>query len=385
MTASPVVVSDTELASGTLSTLRVLIVHDWIVMWGGSERTLEVMLEVLPGADLVVGVLGEGRRSLNAVTRRARESWLARLPFARSHHRWFLPLYPLAFRSLDTRGYDLVISSSHAFSKMVRARPGTPHLCYCYSPPRYVWDLQETYQRDAGLPGRILGLAAPLLRLIDRAGSAHVDQFVAISHYIADRIRRAYGRQAVVVYPPVASKPGRGRRQGRTDALLSLGRLVPYKRVDLAIQAANFLRLPLIVAGDGPERARLERLAGPTVTFLGEVSEEQAGELMETSRLMVFCAEEDFGIAPLEANAHGLPVVALGQGASLETMQDGTTGCLFDTPTVAAVVDAIERARARSWDEGAIRENAARFTIDRFRQDFTAQVHAILGRSQDER
>jgi glycosyltransferase involved in cell wall biosynthesis len=360
-----------------LASLRVLIVHDWIVAWGGAERTLEQMFEIFPDADLVVGVLGEGRSPYNAVTRRARESWLARVPFARTHHRWFLPFYPLAFATIRTRGYDLVISSAHAFAKMVPSE-GVPHLCYCYSPPRYLWDLQETYQRDSGTAGRILGLSAPFLRRVDRFAARRVDQFVAISHNIADRIERAYGRPSAVVYPPVGLKPFDPGSSRRGEALLSLGRLVPYKRVDLAIEAANLLHIPLLIAGDGPERARLERLAGPTVTFLGEVSEGRAGELMESCRLMLFCAEEDFGIAPLEANAHGLPVVALGRGASRETMQDEISGILFDYPTVESLADAIERAQAHPWVDALVRANAERFTAARFRREFAEQVRQLL-------
>jgi glycosyltransferase involved in cell wall biosynthesis len=363
-----------------LASLRVLIVHDWIVAWGGAERTLEQLLAVFPQADLVVGVLGEGRRDLNAVTRRARESWLARLPFARRHHRWFLPLYSAAFATVDTSGYDLVISSSHAFAKVVRSAPTTPHLCYCHSPPRYLWDLHAAYRRDGAPSGIALALAAPLLRVIDRLSARRVDAFVANSQYIADRIRRCYGRAATVVYPPVSAKPGRRRAAPREDVLLSLGRLVPYKRVDLAIEAANVTGARLIVAGDGPERERLQRLAGPSVTFVGEVGETEAGDLMERCRAMVFCAEEDFGIAPVEANAHGLPVVAYRRGGAMESLRAGVTAEFFDEPTSASLVEALERARRRDWDDVAIRANAERFSADRFRAGIADQVALLYGR-----
>ena len=354
--------------------MRVLIVHDWIVAWAGSERTLEELLVLFPQADLVVGVLGDGRRDLNAVTRRATETWLARLPFARRHHRWLLPLYPMAFASVNTSGYDLVISSSHAFAKMVRPSGGAPHLCYCHSPPRYLWDLHDEYRREHSASGTALGLAAPLLRRVDRASATRVDAFVANSQYIAARIRRCYGRDAAVVYPPVTPKPGVRSGVARTDTLLSLGRLVSYKRVDLAIRAANAAGLPLVVAGEGPERDRLQRLAGPTVTFLGEVSEREAGELMERSRALVFCAEEDFGIAPVEANAHGLPVVAFRRGGILESMQQGVTAEFFEEATVESLVDAVERTGRRCWDDAAIRANAQRFSAYRFRAGIAREV-----------
>lgn len=367
-----------------LSALRILLVHDWVVAWGGAERTVEQMLEVFPQAHLVVGVLGEGKRTFNALTQRAEESWLGRMPLARTHHRWFLPLYPAAFASVDTAGYDLVISSSSAFSKTVRAKPGTPHLCYCYTPPRYLWDLQADYQRDRSAAGMALSLAGPVLRAVDRASARRVTKFVAISHYIADRIRRAYQREATVIYPPVMPKPTARSVAPRTDSLLSLGRLVPYKRVDLAIQAANATGAHLIVAGDGPERQRLEAIAGPTITFLGEVTEQGAGELLETCRAMVFCAEEDFGIAPVEANAHGLPVVAYNRGAARESLRDGVTAVFFDELTTASLAEAIERARVTQWDEIAVRSNAHRFSPERFRALLADEVASLMGGSSFE-
>ena len=350
--------------------LRVLLTHDWIVAWGGAERTVEQILQVFPQADLVVGVLGRANADLNSVTRRARETWLARLPFARSHHRWFLPLYPAAFASLDTRGYDLVISSSSAFAKSVRAPAGVPHVCYCHSPPRYLWGMQEQYRLSSERAGRALSLAGPMLRRVDR-GSAHgVDQFIANSSCVADRIRSAYGRESAVVYPPVVAKPTSGQRGNRTDAFLVLSRLVPYKRVDLAISAANLTGARLVIAGDGPERARLQAMAGASVTFVGEVSEVQAGNLMEQSRAMLFCGEEDFGIAPVEANAHGLPVVAYRRGGTTESLREEISAVFFDDPVPEAVADAMQRVTGVPWSDAAIRENAERFSAHQFRTEF---------------
>jgi glycosyltransferase involved in cell wall biosynthesis len=377
----PIAADDPGTGAAQFAALRVLIVHDWIIAWGGAERTLEQLLAIFPQADLVVGVMGKDTRSLNAVTARARETWLARLPFARSHHRWYLPLYPAAFASVDTSGYDLVVSSAHAFAKMTRAPRSAVHVCYCHSPPRYLWDLHEEYRRDGALSGRALAVAAPALRALDRLSARGVDAFVANSHYIADRIRRCYGRDAAVVHPPVTRKPARRSIEARHDALLSLGRLVAYKRVDLAIEAANAMGARLIVAGDGPERQRLERLAGPTVTFLGEVGEREAGDLMESCRAMVFCAEEDFGIAPVEANAHGLPVVAYRRGGAVESMQDGISAEFFDEPTAGALITALERMEGRAWDEEAIRGNAKRFSPELFRAGIIDQVARLLPRS----
>lgn len=362
---------------GRLASMRILIVHEWLVTWAGSERCVEQMLELFPHADLMTGVMTPSMAPRNAVTRRAVETWLARVPGARSRHRWFLPLHPLAFASIDTSGYDLVISSSHAFAKCVRVAPPARHLCYCYSPPRYLYDLAHEYRREASVASSALAAASPVLRLIDRRAARRVDAFVAISSYIARRIGTVYGRPAAVVYPPVARKPVPDGPMVRGEAFLSLGRLVPYKRVDLAVLAANRLGAPLLVAGDGPERESLERIAGPTVRFLGEVSELEAGRLLEECRALVFCAEEDFGITPLEANAHGAPVVALGRGAVLETLRDGETAVLFDDPTLDLVCDAMRSCAERGWSDDLLRANAARFSAAEFRAGLLQQVEEL--------
>jgi glycosyltransferase involved in cell wall biosynthesis len=362
-----------------LSQARVLVVHHWLYTWAGAERCLEELLAILPNADVLAGVITPEMRKTNAAAASAHETWVGRLPGARRHHRWFLPLHALAFRAFDTSPYDLVISLSHAFEKLVRGRQ---HLCYCFSPPRYLWDLHETYAQHASWPQRLALRAAVVpLRAIDRIGAAGVDRFVCISSAVADRVRRCYGRPAEVVYPPVAPKPVTAIHE-RGDFLLSLGRLVPYKRVDLAIAAAQKLNIPLVIAGDGPERARLERLSatGPRpnrIRFVGHVPEEEAGRLLSSCRAFVFCGEEDFGIAPLEAQAHGAPIVAYGRGAALETM-DSSNAMFFDRQTPDDVSAAIERCLARDWDKAALRHNAARFSAERFRAQMTRIVAEMV-------
>lgn len=358
---------------------RVLIAHDWLVDWAGSERCVEQMLHVFPNADLLVGVLDPRMRGLNAVTQRARETWLARVPFARTRHRWFLPLEAAAFASVDTSDYDLVISSAHAFSKAVRTSGNTLHVSYCYSPPRYLWDLSETYRERATWVQRLaLSAGSDIMKRVDIRTASSVDHFIGISRYVAERINRCYGRDAEVVYPPVTPRTDATQVYERGDFILHLGRLVPYKRVDLVIAAAERLRIPLVVAGDGPDRARLEHLAGRFTTFRGRVSEDEASRLLSTCRAFVFCAEEDFGIAPVEANAHGTPVVGYGKGALLETMIDGRTGVLFPEQSVDAVAAAIERALGMTWRAEHLRINAARFGAQRFRVEFLAAIQRQL-------
>ena len=361
-----------------LAGLRILIAHQWLYTRAGAERCLEQLLEIVPHADLLAGIVTPEMRRSYAPAARAIESWVGRLPGARSHHRWFLPLHALAFREFDTAKYDLVISLSHAFEKTVRARAGAKHLCYCFSPPRYLYELHGTYAAHGSAAQRVaLSLASAPLRAIDRAGARGVDRFASISRAVADRVRSAYGRESDVVYPPVAVKYGIAPTR-REDFLLSLGRLVPYKRVDLAIQAANRMGMRLIVAGDGPERERLRAIAGPTVEFAGEVSEERAGRLMSTCAAFVFCGEEDFGIAPLEANAHGAPVVGYARGGLAETMQDGVTGVMFQAQTTDAVAAAIEACLSGIWDEGALRRNAERYSPARFRDSMANTIRQVL-------
>ena len=362
--------------------LRILLVHEWLYTWAGAERVLEQLVALLPHADVLAAIVTPAMRQAHPIARGAKESWVGALPGARRHHRWFLPVHAMAFAGYDTRAYDLIISVSHAFEKAVRVRKaGGVHLSYCLSPPRYLWDLRASHDALARpIQRTALRLARPALRAIDRRAAAGVDSFVSLSGVVADRVRRAYHRESSVVYPPVAHKPGIGAATGdrRQGFLLSLGRLVPYKRVDLAIKAAERLGVRLVVAGEGSERARLQKLAGTGTEFVGRVTEERAAELLSTCAAFMFCGEEDFGIAPLEANAHGAPVIALGRGAVLETLRDGQTATFFDEPTVEAAADATARCLATSWDAQALRANAERFSPARFRAEMRDEIRRAL-------
>jgi glycosyltransferase involved in cell wall biosynthesis len=367
-------------AAADLTALRVLVVHEWLYTWGGAERVLDQILALFPQADLVASVVDPAIRDYNATTARSRELWVGKLPGARSHHRWSLPLQAVAFARLDTRDYDLVISSSHAFAKLVRCRRPTTHVCYCHSPPRYLWDLHDVYLRQATLPQHLaLRALAPSLRQLDVWGAGRVDQFIANSDFVARRVREYYGRRAHVVYPPVSPKIEAPADRAREDFLLVLGRLVPYKRVDLAIRAAEMLGVRLVVAGDGPERKRLQAMAGPLTEFVGHVSEAEAGHLLATCAAFVFCAEEDFGIAPVEANAHGAPVVGYARGGLLETMVPGETAVLYHEQDVTALASAIRQCLAAEWNTGALRANAHRFGPERFRDEIASVVRHALG------
>lgn len=374
--------SPTSRAASELAGLRVLLVHEWLYTWAGAERCLEQLLALMPHADVLAGIVTPRMRREHEAARRAAESWVGLLPGAHAMHRWFLPLHPIAFSTYDTSRYDLVVSISHAFEKSVRTRKrGAVHVSYCLTPPRYLWDQSDAHAGVA-LPLQRMALIAgrPLLRALDRASARRVHRFVSLSRVVADRVRRCYDRESRVVYPPVTAKPLRAELQKlkRENFLLTLGRVVPYKRVDLAIDAAKRLGLRLVVAGDGPARERLERSAGPHVEFVGAVSEGEAARLLSTCAAFIFCADEDFGIAPVEANAHGAPVVAFASGGALETMIDGTTGVFFREQTAEAVAGAVERCLAMKWDEATLRRNAERFSPDGFRDGMRREIVEAL-------
>lgn len=356
----------------------MLVTHDWLVTWAGAERVLEEILDLVGEADLVVGVRNRSMVNHNAVTRRARESWLGSLPGARRHYQWCLPLEAAAFWSLDTSEYDVVISSSYAFAKAVRPGRRGIHLSYCYSPPRYLWDQYSVYmERTTAVRRAALALGRGVLQGLDQASARHVTHFIAASRFVAQRIERLYGRHARVIYPLVRPKPVQGTAR-RDDFLLYLGRLAPYKRIDLLIEAARQLGMRAVIAGVGSDLRRLTRLAGKHVEFLGRVSEQEAGRLLRTCALFVSCAEEDFGITPLEANAAGAPVVVYRGGGSLETMEEDTTAVFFDEPTVASVAGAIRRGLRRSWDAVTLHRNAQRYSPEHFRRAFSHALRDAL-------
>jgi glycosyltransferase involved in cell wall biosynthesis len=366
-----------------LSSLRVLVTHDWLVRWAGSERVTEEILRIFPQADLVVGV---HRRSMSGGYRAAeiaKETWLGRLPGARDRYEWFLPLFPLAFATVDTRGYDLIVSSSHAFSKAVRKRPGAIHVSYCHTPPRYLWELQAEYRRTATRMERAaMAIGLGPLRAVDRYAARGVDRFIVNSHFVGARVRRYYGMDSSVVHPPVEAKPlpaGYSQPARRGDFFLSFGRLVGYKRVDLAVDAALMGGKRLVVAGDGPERRKLEQRAGGRVEFLGEVSEAEAGRLLSECIGLVFCGEEDFGIAPVEANAHGAPVAGYRGGGLPESMIDRGTAIMFRRQCAEDVLEAMEELERTEWNRETIVANAMRFSPERFRAELESELVKCVG------
>ncbi|WP_298173721.1 glycosyltransferase family 4 protein [Acidithiobacillus sp.] len=371
---------------------RVAIVHDWLVVYAGAERVLEQMLRCYPEADLfgLVDFLPAGQRDFIG-NKPVTTSFIQRLPKARKKYRSYLPLMPLAVEQFDLSAYDLVISSSHAVAKGVLTGPDQCHLCMCYSPIRYAWDLQHQYLHEAGLERGIKGWLAKVVlhyvRLWDVRTANGVDAFIAISRHIARRIRKVYGRESTVIYPPVdvADFP---LCRDKEDFYVTASRMVPYKKVDLIVAA--FSAMPgkrLIVIGEGPDFAKVRAKAGPNVQLLGFAGAEALRDHLQRARAFVFAAEEDFGIAPLEAQACGTPVIAFGKGGVLETIiplpeaggmdaAPAPTGVCFNEQSVAAIIAAVERfeGEGAAITPEACRENALRFAPERFRAEFTAFV-----------
>jgi glycosyltransferase involved in cell wall biosynthesis len=359
--------------------MRVALVHDWFTVYAGSERVVEQILRVFPQADVyaLVDFLKEEERGF-LQGKRAQVSFIQRLPKAQQRYRTYLPLMPLAIEQFDLRGYDLVISSSHAVAKGVITGPDQLHICYCHSPIRYAWDLQHQYLKESGLErGMKSWIARALLhylRLWDSRTANGVDLFIANSRYIARRILKVYRRQAEVIYPPVDVEAFT-LRQDKEDFYLTASRMVPYKRIDLIVEA--FSQMPdkrLVVIGDGPEMPKVRAKAGPNVTLLGYQPFEVLRDYMQRAKAFVFAAEEDFGIAPVEAQACGTPVIAFGKGGAAETVVARETGIFFQEQNVSSLIKAIEEFEKLSFDPLRVRKNAERFSSERFRREFSALI-----------
>lgn len=365
-------------ALARLRELRVALVHDWLITLGGADRVLLALHDLFPHAPVHVSLYEPARLPEEFRTLDIRPSWLHHVPRAGEHHRWLVPVMPLVFRTMDLDGAEVVISSSHACAKGVRRPAGAVHICYCHTPMRFAWDLTSDYLR--ALPPSLRPAARVVLlwlRWWDRASSGQVDHFVANSRFVAGRIRRHYDRDSTVIYPPVDTQyfTPSGRAEG---FYLVVSRLVPYKRVDLAVEAFNRLNRPLVVVGDGPEAARLREIARPNVTFVGEVSDAALRGYYRQCSTLVFPGEEDFGLVPVEAQACGRPVIAFGRGGALESVVDGRTGTFFFEPTVDALVAAVRAFDPSAYDPDVMRAHAERFSRQRFLTEMGELVEKIL-------
>jgi len=354
---------------------RVAIVHDWLTIPGGSEQVVLELIEMFPRAELFTTIYDPEPWPALLKERPVHASFLNRVPGAVKNYPKLLPLMNRAFRSFDLTGFDLVLSSSHACAKNVRTPAGALHVCYCHTPMRYAWDEDFMRGEDVGRLTRLL--LPPLLgwlRRQDLAGAGGPDVFVANSRHVAGRIARYYGRSAEVVHPPIDVDHFLELERAPEDFYLVFGRVVPYKRVDLAVSACERIGRALKVAGAGRAMEALRSEAGEGTVILGKVSEAERDGLLREARALLFPGEEDFGIVPVEAQASGLPVIAYGVGGAAESVLDGRTGVLFGEQSAAALAEAIERFEGLALDQDAIRENARRFGRERFRAEMAAVI-----------
>jgi glycosyltransferase involved in cell wall biosynthesis len=346
---------------------------------GGAERVLEVLARMFPGAPIYTSIYAPERMPPIYRTWDIRTSFMQALPAVTSRHQAYLPLYPLAFGRMDLRRHDFVLSNKSAFCHGVCTPPGATHVCYCLTPTRFLWQY-ESYRAREALPGAIDQGLRPMiarLRQWDYEAAQRVHHFIAISTEIKERISQYYGRTSVIIYPPVDVESFQPNGLPIEDYYLAGGRLIPYKRTDIAVKACTELGLRLLVYGDGRDRAALERMAGPTVTFLGRVSEEELAGLYGHAKAFIFPGREDFGIAPLEAQAAGRPVIAFAAGGSLDTVLPGRTGELFAEQTPEALASILKHFDPAAYDPAACRANAERFGVERFVRELRGFIHGI--------
>ena len=360
---------------------RVVLGHDWLTGMRGGERVLEYHCRAFPDAPIATLVANLPSVSETISSHPVRASWFNRIPGVVKRYRNFLPLMPLAARTLRIPECELLLTSSHCVAKSFRKPAGAKHVCYCFSPMRYAWLFHEEYFPNPVKRAMVSPLLA-WLRAWDRRTASGVDRFIGISQAVCDRIRRFYGREADLVYPPVdisrcTPAPQGGAGRGAFDLVVSA--LVPYKRVDLAVETYTRRGWPLKVVGVGGQLEALRAKAGPTVEILGWRTDDEVLELYRSCRMLVFPGEEDFGIVPLEAQACGKPVVAYGRGGALETIKDGMSGVFFREQTEAALAEAVERAADTKWDADAIRANAESFGPERFLRGLTDAIAATIG------
>ncbi len=366
--------------------MKTAIIHEWLVNYAGSERVLEQIVKLLPDSDLFcqVDFLPDNERGF-ILNKRATTSFIQKLPLAKRKFRNYLPLMPFAVRQLDTSAYDVIISNSHSVAKGIRKNNRQLHICYCHTPMRYIWDLQDQYLKESGLDKGIRGFLIKTIfnriRKWDIATSKTVDYFIVNSNYIRDRLRRAYGRESTVIYPPVDIDSFQ-MNDRKDNFFLAVSRMVPYKKVDLIVEAFSEISLPLVVIGQGPDFEKVKTKARKNIEFLGYQEGGALVKYMRKARALIFAAEEDFGIVPVEAQACGTPVIAFGKGGVTETvvpLMDSErgkqiippSGIFFSEQTPSALIAAVKKFMTveNRFNPQEIRENAKRFSTERFKKE----------------
>lgn len=355
---------------------RVALIHDWLNQIGGAESVLESLVRLFPGAPVFTSMYAPAVMPQEYRSWEIRTTFMQHLPGVTTHHQAYMPVYPLAFSTLNVAGHDLLLSNKSGFCHGVSCPPGAMHICYCLTPTRFLWQY-EAYRARESISSVLSLLMKPivgLLRRWDYAAAQRVHHFIAISSEIQERIRRFYRRESTIICPPVDVTRFRPGLEPPGDYFLAGGRLIPYKRVDLAVRACSQLGLKLVVYGNGRDRPALEKLAGPTVTFVGRVPQDELVRLLQGARAFIFPGLEDFGIAPVEAQSAGRPVIAFGGGGALDTVVPGRTGEFFDEQSVESLAAALAGFDPGAYNPAACRVNAERFSTERFERDLKESV-----------
>ncbi|MEM8858529.1 MAG: glycosyltransferase [Chloroflexota bacterium] len=351
--------------------MKTALVHDWLNQIGGAEDVLEVLVDMFPSAPLYTSIYYQKKMPAHYRDWEIHTSFINRLPFAQKVQQLYFPIYPMAFDSFDFRNYDLVLSNKSGFCHGIITEPETLHICYCLTPTRYLWRYNQYSEREKMNPILQNGLLPFLhyLRIWDRLAADRVDHFIAISEAVRRRIVKFYRRDAEIIYPPVdTTRFSPIASHEIEDYYLFVGRLVPYRRLDLLIEAFNKLKKPLFIAGSGRDRERLESLANSNVNFLGFVSDEELPKVIARAKAFIWPGEEDFGIAPIQAMAAGRPVIAYAAGGALDTVLPNKTGVLFNEQTVACMIEAVNHFESLTWQIDQIIEHAEKFDTELFKK-----------------
>lgn len=352
--------------------MRVALVHDYLNQYGGAEKVLEAFSEIFPNAPIYTLVYSNKKMRGAFSNREIKTSFLQKIPFAKSKHRIFPLLMPVAVEQFDLSDYDLVLSDSASFAKGIITKPNTLHICYCHTPPRYAWDDSHKYIKEFGMP-KIVKKLVPFfmnyIRIWDKEAALRVDKFICNSNFVANRIKKYYRKNAKVIYPPVeTSKFSLANQEESKNYFLMVGRLLPYKKFDIAISAFNKLGLPLKIIGSGPEKSNLQKIANRNIEFLGEVSSEELPKYYKECKALIFPQEEDFGIVALEAMSSGKPVIAYKGGGALESIKHDQTGIFFEKQTPESLLKAVSSFDAKKFNSPQIREHAIQFNKQRFKK-----------------
>jgi glycosyltransferase involved in cell wall biosynthesis len=362
--------------------MKIAFIHDYLNQYGGAERVLQVLCSMFPRAPIYTTVYDPHATGGVFEEYEIRTSFLQRIPFVKGYHHVFSFLMPFAIEQFDVSAFDVVFSVSSSFSKGIITNTSTKHICYCLTPPRFLWDDSQKFIQDFHYPPIIKKVVPPLLsylRVWDRHASSRIDKFIAISNCVSERIEKYYGMKSSVVYPPVnLSKFYIADPASISDYFLMVGRLVTYKKFDIAIRAFNHLKLQLKIVGTGPELVRLRKMAKPNIEFLGLVSDKRLADLYAHSQALIFPQEEDFGIVPLESMASGRPVVAYAAGGVLETIKDADTGVFFEEQDDQSLINAINRFRDIKFDSRICRKRASDFDIDNFKKGIYEEIEMSI-------